>query len=226
MKLEILQRNNLEEGGFSGLKEHRLVVDEKVGFSSKGAWNGLDNFVYLADARFLPNGQTRMHSHKEIDVISVMVAGNIVHEGSLSHGKNMQVGQAQVQRAGGEGFKHNEINPDNKENRMLQLWVLPDNEGEAADYKFYDLKKGQLTKIYGGNKDQDATFDSKINIEVGHFNEGQQQSKQGEFLAYMIGGSATINSTEVKDGDLVRAENLEFKAIKDAQVIIITKRSK
>jgi hypothetical protein len=33
----------------------------------------MGNFVYLADARFLPRGETHLHSHREIDVISVMV---------------------------------------------------------------------------------------------------------------------------------------------------------
>ena len=34
----------------------------------------------------------------------------------------------QVQRAGGEGFSHNEINPDDIENRMIQLWVVPEQD--------------------------------------------------------------------------------------------------
>lgn len=66
------------------------------------------------------------YSHKEIDVISIIVEGGINHEGSLKHGQSLGTDQAQAQRAGGEGFSHNEINPDNKKNRLIQLWVLPE----------------------------------------------------------------------------------------------------
>ena len=77
-----------------------------------GTWPGLGNFVYLADAKFIPNGETHLHPHKEIDVISVIVKGRISHEGTLEQGKTLEKNHVQVQRAGGQGFTHNEVNPD------------------------------------------------------------------------------------------------------------------
>ncbi|MEA1988315.1 MAG: pilus assembly protein, partial [Pseudomonadota bacterium] len=68
--MEILKRDSLKEGGFAGLKEHRLVKDQKVFYPQENnddSWPGLGNFVYLADARFMPHGETHMHSHHEID---------------------------------------------------------------------------------------------------------------------------------------------------------------
>jgi hypothetical protein len=79
--VEILKRDSLVEGGFAGLKEHRLIKDPRLYGSQENydddSWPGLENFVYLADARFMPHGETRMHSHHEIDVITLMVDGNI-----------------------------------------------------------------------------------------------------------------------------------------------------
>jgi len=112
-----LQRDSLTEGGFAGLREYRLVKSPRAfgpSANNDGSWSGMGNFVYLADARFMPKGETRMHSHQEVDVISVMVNGNIAHQGSLGHGKDLKVNDVQVQRAGGEGFSHNEVNPDNE----------------------------------------------------------------------------------------------------------------
>jgi hypothetical protein len=73
--MEILHRDDLPLGGFAGLREHRLVMGSKVygDHREPGTWDGIGDFVYLADARFLPKGETRLHSHREIDVISVMV---------------------------------------------------------------------------------------------------------------------------------------------------------
>jgi hypothetical protein len=45
-------------------------------------------------------------------MISVMVEGRIAHEWLLEHGWEMSDTDNQVQRAGGEGFSHNEINEE------------------------------------------------------------------------------------------------------------------
>ena len=222
MSLQILHRDDLPLGGFAGLKEHRLVKDQRIG-GGDDSWDWLGNFVYLADARFLPKGETTMHPHKEIDVISVVVEGRIAHEGSLEHGQSMDTDQAQAQRAGGEGFSHNEINPDDTENRMIQLWVLPETPGEPANYKHYELEQGKLMRIYGGLKDQNETLDSLTIMDVGILSVDQEVSKNGKFLAYVTRGSGILNGEAVKDGDLVRGENLSFKASNDdTQIIIIT----
>ncbi|HIQ28869.1 MAG TPA: pilus assembly protein, partial [Sulfurovum sp.] len=178
--MKILHRDTLPLGGFAGLKEHRLVVDKRVG-GRDDTWDGIGNFVYLADAVFDPYGETKMHAHKELDVISVMLEGSITHEGSLENGASIHAGQVQVQRAGGEGFAHNEINPDSSTNRMIQLWVLPEKKGEKADYKLYDIAQKKLTKIYGGSKKQSTTFDSHTVLEVGRFSKEHSITKEGDF---------------------------------------------
>ena len=117
--MDILNYDDLPKAGFAGLIERQFVTDSRVFGARKKpqAFEGLGNFVYLADANFIPHGQTNMHPHLEIDVISVMAKGSIAHEGSLENGENIHEGMVQVQRAGGEGFEHNEINPDSEPNR-------------------------------------------------------------------------------------------------------------
>jgi redox-sensitive bicupin YhaK (pirin superfamily) len=75
----------------------------------------------LADAHFDPYGEALMHSHENVDVISIMLEGSILHKGSLEDGLKFSKGDIQVQTTGLEDFSHNEINPNNTENRMLQL---------------------------------------------------------------------------------------------------------
>lgn len=222
MKIERLHRDEIPLGGFAGLKEHRLVVDTRLG-GGGDTWNGIGNFVYLADARFLPHGDTHLHSHKEIDVISVMVEGRIEHEGSLEHGKGLSANQVQVQRAGSEGFSHNEINPDPTLNHMIQLWVLPENPDTCAAYKCYDIDLGKLTQVYGGDTNQNATFDSHTIVEVGRFEAGETLEKQMPFMAYVTRGAGELNDEAVRAGDLVRGEALTFTATEtDTQIIVIS----
>jgi redox-sensitive bicupin YhaK (pirin superfamily) len=209
-----LKRNSLKRGGFAGLRETRLIVDNKIG-GQNDTWNGLGNFIYLADACFAPKGKTGMHPHKELDVISIMLEGNIEHKGSMENGKSMRANQVQAQRAGGEGFVHNEINPDNAENRMLQLWVLPEKPGEPASYKFHDLVKDKMVRVYGGKKSQNITLDSQTIIEVGLISKNKNVSQEGDFIAYVTGGEGILNGVAVKNGDLIRDKNLDFTGLSE-----------
>jgi len=222
--MEILQRDSLQEGGFAGLKEHRLVKEPRLfgpHENNDGSWPGLGRFVYLADARFMPHGETHMHNHREVDVISVMVDGNIKHEGSLAHGKNLRQGDVQVQRAGGEGFSHNEINPDSEWNRMIQLWVLPEVAGQPAAYKVYAPQTGELTRIYGGEHDDEADFPAKTKIDVALLSGGQQVGVDERFVAYVTRGKGIANNETVTAGNMLRGDAMTFQAIDDVQIIVI-----
>ncbi len=224
MNLEILHRDELKLGGFAGLTEHRLVMGARAfgAYTEPGTWEGFGNFVYLADARFNPNGETRMHSHREVDVISVMVEGRIAHEGSLEHGRELKANEVQVQRAGGEGFSHNEVNPDDTQNRMIQIWVLPDQPGQAAGYKHYQLQRSKVKTVHGGPDNQAETFDNQTFIRVGLLEANQSYDCDQPFLAYLSSGEGIANGRTVKEGDLFRGDRLAFQATQNTQIIFIT----
>jgi len=229
--MNVLSKKSLPLGGFSGLTEHRLIMDLRVFGARKQAntFNGLGNFVYLADAQFNPRGETHMHPHKEIDVISIMIDGQVTHEGFLENGQSLQAGEAQVQRAGGEGFTHNELNPDQSKNRMLQLWVLPEEANQAAGYKHYMLKETGTTRIYGGAKSQNHTFDSKTTVDVVRLKAGQSIKFEQETLAYMSKGDSSFsdpnNQFNAQDGDLIQSYQTTIKATTASEIIIISKHS-
>ena len=223
MSTQILHRDDLPLGGFAGLKEHRLLMSPQLfgPHVNPGTWPGIAGFVYLADARFDPNGETSLHDHKEIDVISVMVEGRIDHQGSLESGQGLEAGDVQVQCAGGEGFSHNEINPDKTRNRMLQLWVLPEQADERASYKLYKPLSGKVTRVYGGSHDQTGTVVSHTVIEVGVLNPAQTYVLEKPFLAYLAVGQATVNNIDIQEGDLFKDKHLSFTAKTAVQLIII-----
>lgn len=222
-KMKVLTFEQLPKGGFAGLIERRFVINQQLfGRSNTKAFSGLGNFVYLADANFLPHGETRMHGHKEVDVISVVVEGELKHQGSLGHGESLTPGSVQVQRAGAEGFHHNEINPNNTENHMIQLWVLPDELGNAADYKVYQPAMGELTHVYGGTKSQQVKFDSQTSISVSNTVAKQKVHIAGEALLYLSQGQAEVNGQVINARSLVHCQqDMSFNALSAGQAIFI-----
>lgn len=227
--MQLIHYSQLPHGGFAGLEERRFVTDSRVFGRNplSGAVDGIGQFVYLADANFFAHGQTGMHGHKEIDVISVMTKGSVAHQGSLEHGQSLHQGQAQVQRAGGEGFSHNEVNPDDEQNQMIQLWVMPDAPGERAGYQVFEPKNGELTKIYGGSKNQTETMHNSTSVYVANGSAGQTFSIEGPVMAYVSAGSGNMSSgktdgEQIKPRTLARSETgLSFTADNDCQIIFI-----
>jgi redox-sensitive bicupin YhaK (pirin superfamily) len=222
--MEILTFEQLPQGGFAGLKERRFVTDRRVFNKSKQAKavDGIGNFIYLADANFNPKGETGMHGHREVDVISVMVEGRVSHAGSLEHGQGLKAGYSQVQRAGAQGFEHNEINPDATPNQMIQLWVMPDEAGESAGYKMYPPVKGEVTHIYGGEKDQSKTFYSATSISVANTFNQQTIEHSGEVMAYLSKGKGIVNGQEIEARTLIRSETgITFESSQESQLILI-----
>ena len=221
--MNIIRRNSLRRGGFAGLRETRLVMSPRIfrGNRESGTSPGIGRFVYLADARFMPLGETRMHAHKEIDVISVMVEGRIQHEGSLEHGQELLAGSVQVQRAGGEGFTHNEINPDDAKNRMIQLWVLPETPDEPAGYQMFETMTGKRTRIYGGTAEQEETLASHTIIEIAEVNAGKKLKQAGKSLVYITTGVGEIEGETLREGHLIEATDVNFTASTDSKLIIV-----
>ena len=171
-----------------------------------------------------------MHPHSETDVISIIIDGRVSHEGSMEHGKDLVAGDVQVQRAGGEGFSHDEINPDNDKNRMLQVWALPEDEGQRAAYKAYTPKLDGVTRIYGGDKSQDDTFDSHTIMDIVHLKAGNNLELNNETLIYIITGEAEISEQDngennamsrIVNGDLVRSTAAKVSAINDVHFLVV-----
>lgn len=229
--MKTLTRDQLTLSGFAGIKEHRFVTDSRLFGGRKLAETseGLGNFVYLADAVYNPLGESGMHPHSEIDVISVILEGRVSHEGSMEHGKDLVAGDVQVQRAGGEGFDHNEINPDDKNNRMLQIWALPENKGEPAAYKAYRPAQQGVTRIYGGDKSQTDTFDSHTIIDVVNLAAGDTMTLANESLVYVTKGQASFNEQgnseslfTGEDGSMVRGLDLQVTVTEDVNMVIVS----
>lgn len=221
--MKIVKRNILRRGGFAGLRETRLVMSPSIfrGHREAGTSTGIGRFCYLADASFLPYGDTRMHTHRDIDVISVMVDGRLKHAGSLEDGQDLHVDDIQVQRSGTEGFSHNEINPDDSKNRMIQLWVIPETRGEHATYQMFHAEAGTRTRVYGGPPDQDETVSARTAIDIADVNAGDNIAQSGRSIVYVTSGEGTCNGETLTEGDLVETRDFKFKANTDSKLILV-----
>jgi redox-sensitive bicupin YhaK (pirin superfamily) len=75
------------------------------------------------------------HPHREMEIVSIVLAGQLKHEDSTGHTAITTFGGIQRMSAG-TGIIHSEVNPsETEEVSFLQLWFLPDERGLEPSYE-------------------------------------------------------------------------------------------
>ena len=75
-----------------------------------------------------------LHPHHDMEIITVMLAGQVRHVDSLGNEALITAGEIQRMSAG-TGIRHSEWNPSKTETaHLLQIWIRPDEKGVEPSY--------------------------------------------------------------------------------------------
>ncbi|MDR0881199.1 MAG: pirin family protein [Candidatus Adiutrix sp.] len=85
------------------------------------------------DDRVAPGTGFDTHPHRDMEIISYVVEGELTHEDSMKNKRTLTRGQVQYMSAG-TGIFHSEHNLGDKLLRFLQIWILPDQKGYEPNY--------------------------------------------------------------------------------------------
>jgi redox-sensitive bicupin YhaK (pirin superfamily) len=113
------------------------------------------------DDRVAPAKGFGTHPHRDMEIVTWVLAGEVEHADSMGNHGVIRPGLAQRMTAG-TGIEHSEFNPDpDIETHLVQMWVLPDTAGLEPGYEQVDvtdrLEQGGLVLIAGG-PDTDAAI--------------------------------------------------------------------
>lgn len=172
-----------------------------------------------------------MHPHRDMEIITYVVDGELTHEDNLGH--KAVVGRGHVQYiSAGTGIAHSESNESDEKIHLLQIWILPDKKGHQPAYGEYRFSWEErvnrwLHMVSGTNEttpikiNQDANFYS-LSLDSGkEIDMAVNLGRQG-YLVQIEGGSK-VNEVPLEQHDALEIveEHIVIKAHQKSHFLLI-----
>ncbi|MCP1103303.1 redox-sensitive bicupin YhaK (pirin superfamily) [Aequitasia blattaphilus] len=212
-------------------------LNSRFHFSFAGYYNP-DNIRFGAlrvmnDDLVQPGTGFDTHPHKDMEIISYVVDGELTHKDSMGNEHSLSRGQVQYMSAG-TGVYHSEYNHhDTDILRFLQIWILPDQANHApnyGDFRFnWEARKNAWLPIASG--DGDVNFPIQIHQDIHMYATEIDAGKSQSFIvnegrqAYLvlIEGAAKVGDINMKMRDAleITEESITIEAEENAHFLII-----
>ena len=98
------------------------------------AWMGFGPLRVINDDTIAAGSGFGMHPHQDMEIVTVMVEGQLMHRDSMGHSEVLSAGEVQRVSAG-TGVVHSEINESDQPCRLLQIWIEPSCKGSKPVYE-------------------------------------------------------------------------------------------
>lgn len=169
----------------------------------------------LNDDVVQPRSGFGKHPHEEMEIISVVLEGEMVHQDTM--GNTITVRKDDVQRmTAGTGIHHSEWNEGDDPVAFLQIWLIPDKKRlrPSYDQKHFDPEYWQdkLTLLASSNTSTEAVrlnTDGHLyranltNNKTLHYTAGEQRA----VFLYIINGEIAVNGHLAARRDQFRISN-------------------
>lgn len=173
------------------------------------------------------------HHHDNMEIISIVLKGQLEHRDSMGNGSIINEGDVQVMSAG-TGITHSEFNPSvNEEVNFLQLWIYPSDKGiePRYDQKKFIFSENELKKIVSNNKSGEELYiHQDASIYLGRFNKGKEYSfsndkkEYGSYL-FILEGSILLDTEILNKRDAIgiyETDSFTLKTEMESKFILIS----
>ncbi|MGB1417569.1 MAG: pirin family protein, partial [Synechococcus sp.] len=97
-------------------------------------WMGFGPLRVINDDVIAAGQGFGMHPHRDMEIITVMVEGQLNHRDSMGNSGVIRAGDVQRMTAG-SGIVHSEINAGSSPCRLLQIWIEPNAPNLTPEYE-------------------------------------------------------------------------------------------
>ncbi len=193
---------------------------------------GFGNLRVINEDRIAPGTGFGTHSHRDMEIISYVLSGNLAHKDTMGNVKGIPPGDVQRMSAG-NGVQHSEFNhAPNDTTHFLQIWITPNVTGIAPSYEqksFADAEKRGVLRLVASNDGAQGsvTVHADASIYAGLFAGPESASlalnpaRKG--YVHLVRGALEVNGQKLAAGDaaLITGESqLELGHGDDAEVLV------
>ncbi|MEO7107753.1 MAG: pirin family protein [Rhodoferax sp.] len=192
---------------------------------------GWGNLRVINEDRIAPGTGFGTHGHRDMEIISYVLSGNLAHKDSMGNIKGIPPGDVQRMSAG-RGVQHSEFNhAPNDTTHFLQIWIEPNVSGIAPSYEqkaFGDAEKqGKLRLVASPDGAHGSVLiHADARLYSGLF-DGTQKAKldmdpKRKAYLHVVRGDVSVNGVALHGGDAALLEgetHLDLDQGKDAEVL-------
>lgn len=176
-----------------------------------------------------------MHPHDNMEIITIVLQGELEHRDSMGNGSVIQPGEVQVMSAG-TGIHHSEFNHSSKnEVSLLQIWVFPNQKNVEPRYgqaRFTDeeMHGKWRTIVSPDSENQSLWIHQNAWFSLGNFTDGSairyqpRKTENGVYL-FVISGEVMVEAEQLSARDGLCMEEIdteiELKITKDSKVLLM-----
>ena len=193
---------------------------------------GWGNLRVINEDRIAPGTGFGTHSHKDMEIISYVLSGNLAHKDSMGNVKGIPPGDVQRMSAG-SGVQHSEFNhADGQSTHFLQIWIQPNVKGIEPGYEQKTIpeleKRGHLRLVASPDGENGSvSIHADALLYAGLFDGAEQAelvlNPERKAYVFLIRGSLMVNDQQLAAGDALLVEQeslLTFTAGQDAEVLV------
>jgi len=186
----------------------------------------------INDDRIAPGAGFGKHGHRDMEILTYLLEGELEHRDSLGSGSVIRVGDVQRMSAG-SGVLHSEFNPSaTAATHLLQVWIRPDAERLAPEYEQRrfgnEAKRGRLALIAAGDGAGGALrIHQDARIYAGLFDGAERAVHEvapgRRAWVHVARGALALNGTRLEGGDgagVPGAATLELSGGTQAEVLV------
>ena len=173
---------------------------------------GFGNLRVINEDRIAPGTGFGTHGHRDMEIISYVLAGSLAHRDTLGNVEAIPPGDVQRMSAG-TGVRHSEFNhQQDAPTHFLQIWIEPDRRGIEPGYEERHFPEAEKRGVLRLVASPDGAESAELSLPPG---------RKG--YVHLVRGELRVNGRPLAAGDAAMIDDeaqLRLDGGKDAEVLV------
>lgn len=195
-------------------------------------WMHFGPLRVIVENHIQPHSGFPSHSHRDVEIVTYVVAGCLTHKDSFGHAAGVTAGEMQLISAGSNGMIHSEANVHDEVEHNLQIWLVPSKRPTPFAYhqlKYTPEERQGCFRLYVSPDGREASMPihTDASIYAGLFRAGDRaEHKVGRgrgSWVQIISGGVHVAGVTLATGDgvgIVGMERLDFGFRENTELLL------